>query len=91
VHESSYVDDGATIGERTKIWHFCHITSGASIGTDCSLGQNVFVARNVRIGNHVKIQNNVSVYEGATPRPTMRKRESSTVRASARTRRWSAA
>ncbi|HEX2122978.1 MAG TPA: acyltransferase [Thermoanaerobaculia bacterium] len=64
VHESSYVDDGATIGERTKIWHFCHITAGASIGTDCSLGQNVFVARNVRIGNHVKIQNNVSVYEG---------------------------
>jgi len=64
VHESSYVDDGARIGERTKVWHFCHITTGAEIGTDCSLGQNVFVARNVKIGNHVKIQNNVSVYEG---------------------------
>ena len=64
IHESAYVDDGATIGERSKVWHFCHITSGASIGTDCSLGQNVFVARGVTIGNHVKIQNNVSVYEG---------------------------
>jgi UDP-2-acetamido-3-amino-2,3-dideoxy-glucuronate N-acetyltransferase len=64
VHESSYVDGGARIGERTKVWHFCHVTAGAEIGTDCSLGQNVFVARNVKIGNHVKIQNNVSVYEG---------------------------
>jgi UDP-2-acetamido-3-amino-2,3-dideoxy-glucuronate N-acetyltransferase len=64
IHESAYVDDGARIGERTKIWHFSHVTSGAVIGTDCSLGQNVFVARNVTIGNHVKIQNNVSLYEG---------------------------
>ena len=63
-HESAYIDDGATIGESTKIWHFCHIMSGAVIGEHCSLGQNVFVANRVRIGNHVKIQNNVSVYEG---------------------------
>ena len=64
IHESAYVDDGARIGERTKIWHFCHISPAATIGTDCSLGQNVFVARGVTIGNHVKIQNNVSIYEG---------------------------
>lgn len=64
IHESSYVDDGAIIGDDTKIWHFCHIQSGAVIGKACSLGQNVNVANNVRIGNHVKIQNNVSVYEG---------------------------
>ncbi|MBQ2550667.1 MAG: N-acetyltransferase, partial [Bacteroidales bacterium] len=35
VHESSYVDDGAKIGEGTKIWHFCHIQSGAVIGKNC--------------------------------------------------------
>lgn len=64
IHESSYVDDGVTIGNDTKIWHFCHIQSGAKIGKDCSLGQNVNVASNVIIGNKVKIQNNVSVYEG---------------------------
>jgi UDP-2-acetamido-3-amino-2,3-dideoxy-glucuronate N-acetyltransferase len=64
IHESAYVDNGAQIGEGTKVWHFCHISSGAVIGNDCSFGQNVFVARNVTIGNHVKIQNNVSVYEG---------------------------
>lgn len=64
VHESSYIDDGVEIGEGTKIWHFCHVQTGAKIGKHCSLGQNVNVANNVVIGNDVKIQNNVSVYEG---------------------------
>ena len=64
VHESSYVDDDVVIGDNTRIWHFCHIQSGASIGENCSLGQNVNIGNNVRIGNNVKIQNNVSVYEG---------------------------
>ena len=64
IHESSYVDDDVHIGEGTKIWHFCHIQSGASIGEKCSLGQNVNISNNVKIGNGVKIQNNVSVYDG---------------------------
>lgn len=64
VHESSYVDDGATIGAGTKIWHFCHIQTGAQIGERCSLGQNVNVANNVVVGDRCKIQNNVSLYEG---------------------------
>lgn len=64
VHESSYVDENVQIGEGTKIWHFCHIQSGARIGKHCSLGQNVNVAGNVNIGDDVKIQNNVSIYEG---------------------------
>lgn len=64
VHESSYVDDNVVIGEETKIWHFCHIQSGAVIGERCSLGQNVNISNNVHIGSEVKIQNNVSLYEG---------------------------
>ena len=64
VHESSYLDEGAIIGEGAKIWHFCHIQSGGEVGCNCSLGQNVNVGPNVRIGNGVRIQNNVSVYEG---------------------------
>lgn len=64
VHESSYIDENVSIGEGTKIWHFCHIHKGAQIGEKCSLGQNVNVSNNVKIGNGVKIQNNVSVYEG---------------------------
>lgn len=63
-HESSYIDENVQVGRETKIWHFCHIQSGAKIGERCSLGQNVNVSNNVQIGNDVKIQNNVSVYEG---------------------------
>ena len=64
IHPSSYVDDNVTIGENTKIWHFCHVQAHAKIGNNCSLGQNVNVSNNVVIGNGVKIQNNVSIYEG---------------------------
>jgi UDP-2-acetamido-3-amino-2,3-dideoxy-glucuronate N-acetyltransferase len=64
VHESSYVDDGASIGKGTKIWHFCHVMPGAVIGERCSLGQNVVVMPGTTIGDNVKIQNNVSIYEG---------------------------
>ena len=64
IHESAYVDDGARVGEGTRIWHFCHVMPGAVIGERCSLGQNVVVMNGVVIGNNAKIQNNVSIYEG---------------------------
>ncbi len=64
VHESAYVDQGATVGAGTKIWHFCHVMPGAVIGCRSSLGQNVVVMGGTKIGDNVKIQNNVSVYEG---------------------------
>jgi UDP-2-acetamido-3-amino-2,3-dideoxy-glucuronate N-acetyltransferase len=62
-HETAIIDDGATIGNNSKIWHFSHIMQ-AVIGEGCNLGQNVFVANNVIVGNNVKVQNNVSLYEG---------------------------
>jgi UDP-2-acetamido-3-amino-2,3-dideoxy-glucuronate N-acetyltransferase len=65
VHPSSIVDDGAIVGEGTKIWHFCHVSPGARIGARCSFGQNVYVG-NVTIGSNVKVQNNVSIYDGVT-------------------------
>jgi UDP-2-acetamido-3-amino-2,3-dideoxy-glucuronate N-acetyltransferase len=64
VHESAYVDEGATIGAGTKVWHFCHVLGGAVIGERCSFGQNVVVMNGTRVGNNVKVQNNVSIYEG---------------------------
>ncbi len=64
IHGSSYVDEGATVGQGTKIWHFSHVLSGAVIGRNCNLGQNVCISGDVRIGDNVKIQNNVSVYDG---------------------------
>ncbi|WP_319951526.1 acyltransferase [Sphingomonas caeni] len=66
IHESSYVDSPAKIGEGTKIWHFCHVLPGTEIGRNCSLGQNVMAGPDVMIGDNCKIQNNVSIYAGVT-------------------------
>lgn len=63
-HETAIVDNGATIGEGTKIWHYSHICSGAIIGKNCSFGQNVYVAPGVIIGDNVRVQNGVSIYTG---------------------------
>ena len=63
VHESAIVDDGAQIGDGSRVWHFVHVCSGAKIGQQVSLGQNVFVGNKVTIGDKCKIQNNVSVYD----------------------------
>ena len=66
IHSSAIVDDGATIGEGSRVWHFVHVCSGAQIGQGVSLGQNVFVGSKVVIGDRCKIQNNVSVYDNVT-------------------------
>lgn len=65
-HETAIVDEGAQIGEGTRVWHWVHVCGKAVIGSKCSLGQNVFVGNAVVIGNNVKIQNNVSVYDNVT-------------------------
>ncbi len=63
VHPSAIVDEGAQIGESSRVWHFAHVCGGARIGNNVSLGQNVFVGNKVTIGDNCKIQNNVSVYD----------------------------
>jgi UDP-2-acetamido-3-amino-2,3-dideoxy-glucuronate N-acetyltransferase len=65
-HPSAIVDEGAQIGDGTRIWHWVHVSSKARIGQGCSLGQGVYVGNDVSIGNNVKIQNNVSVYDAVT-------------------------
>lgn len=66
VHPTAIVDDGAQIGEGSRVWHWVHVCGGAKIGKDVSLGQNVFVGNKVTIGDYCKIQNNVSVYDNVT-------------------------
>jgi UDP-2-acetamido-3-amino-2,3-dideoxy-glucuronate N-acetyltransferase len=66
IHPSAIVDEGAQIGEGTRIWHFVHICAGAVVGKGCSLGQNVYVGNRVSIGDNVKVQNNVSIYDDVT-------------------------
>ena len=63
-HPSAIIDDGSTIGEGVKIWHFSHIMPDCSIGANCNIGQNVVISSGVVLGKNVKIQNNVSIYEG---------------------------
>lgn len=64
IHPTAVVDEGASIGEGTKIWHFCHVMAGARIGAGVSLGQNCFVAGKAVIGDGCRIQNNVSIFAG---------------------------
>lgn len=66
IHPSAIVDQGAQIGDGSRIWHFSHVSAGARIGKSVSLGQNVFVGSKVVIGDHCKIQNNVSIYDNVT-------------------------
>lgn len=63
IHPTAIVDDGAVLGEGTRVWHWVHVCGGARIGERCALGQNVYVGNDVVIGNNVRIQNNVSVYD----------------------------
>ena len=65
-HPTAIIDEPCTIGTGTKVWHFCHLMKGCTIGEDCVLGQNVFVAGTVKLGNKVKVQNNVSIYDGVS-------------------------
>lgn len=64
VHPTSIIDENVSIGDGSKIWHFCHILSGSVIGRNCSFGQNCMIGKNVIIGDNLKAQNNISIYEG---------------------------
>ncbi len=66
IHPSAIVDEGAQIGDGSRVWHFVHVCGGAKIGQGVSLGQNVFVGNHVTIGDRCKVQNNVSVYDNVT-------------------------
>jgi len=63
IHPSAIVDEGAQIGEGSRVWHFVHVCGGARIGKNVSMGQGVFIGNKVTIGDNCKIQNNVSVYD----------------------------
>lgn len=63
-HESAIIDEGCSIGNDVKIWHFSHIMPNCTIGDKCNIGQNVVVSPEVILGKNVKIQNNVSIYTG---------------------------
>jgi len=63
-HDTAVIDDGCSIGEGTKIWHFSHVMPDCIIGEKCNIGQNVVISPSVVLGKNVKVQNNVSIYSG---------------------------
>ena len=65
-HPTAIIDEGCTIGEGTKIWHFSHIMPNCQLGENCNIGQNVVISPEVVLGKNVKVQNNVSIYTGVT-------------------------
>jgi len=66
IHPSAIVDEGAKLGDNTKVWHFCHVEGTAVVGSGCSIGQNAYIGQRTVIGDGCKLQNNVSIYEGVT-------------------------
>ena len=63
-HPTAIIDDGAEVGEGTRIWHWCHIMKGARVGKNCNIGVNAFIEGGVVLGNNVKVKNNVALYTG---------------------------
>lgn len=66
IHPTAVIDDGALIGEGTRIWHHCHIMKDVKVGKNCNIGENVYLETGVSLGNNVKVKNNVAIYSGVT-------------------------
>lgn len=65
IHPLAIVDEGAEVGENTRVWAGAHIMSGAWVGQDCNIGENCFIEGGVTVGDHVTLKNNVALYDGA--------------------------
>ena len=64
VQDTAIIDEGAEIGEGTRVWHWCHIMKDVKIGKNCNVGENAFIESGVTLGNNVKVKNNVAIYTG---------------------------
>lgn len=62
---SADVDERATIGEGTSVWHLAQVREDAVVGPDCTLGRGAYVGPGVVIGAGCKLQNHALVYEPA--------------------------
>jgi acetyltransferase-like isoleucine patch superfamily enzyme len=66
VHPTAIVEEGASIGAGTRVWHRSHVRAGSRIGDGCTIGFSVYIDDGAVVGNRCKIQNHVSVYRGVT-------------------------
>ena len=65
IESSADVDDQATLGVGTTVWHLAQIREGARLGHGCIVGRGAYVGPGVIIGDNVKLQNYALVYEPA--------------------------
>jgi UDP-2-acetamido-3-amino-2,3-dideoxy-glucuronate N-acetyltransferase len=66
IHPTAVVEDGASIGAGSRVWHHAHVRGGATIGTECVVGKSAYIGAAVAVGNRCKIQNNAMLFEGST-------------------------
>ncbi len=64
VHKKALIEDGATIGQNTRVWAFTHILPKALIGCDCNICDHVFIENDVQIGDRVTIKSGVQLWDG---------------------------
>jgi UDP-2-acetamido-3-amino-2,3-dideoxy-glucuronate N-acetyltransferase len=66
VQQTADVDERATLGPGTTVWHLAQIRENARLGSGCIVGRGAYVGPGVIIGSNVKLQNYALVYEPAT-------------------------
>lgn len=62
---SADIDETATIGPDTRVWHLVQIRENAEVGAECSIGRGTYIGAGVQIGNRCKIQNGALIAEPA--------------------------
>jgi acetyltransferase-like isoleucine patch superfamily enzyme len=65
IADTADVDERATIGAGTSVWHLAQVREDAVVGANCNVGRGVYIGPGVRIGDNVKLQNYALVYEPA--------------------------
>jgi UDP-2-acetamido-3-amino-2,3-dideoxy-glucuronate N-acetyltransferase len=65
IHPTADVDERATLGAGTTVWHLAQIRENARLGRECIVGRGAYVGPGVIISDNVKLQNYALVYEPA--------------------------
>ncbi|GAA4721756.1 Hexapeptide repeat of succinyl-transferase [Promicromonospora umidemergens] len=65
VEASADVDERATIGGGTAVWHLAQVREDAVVGAGCIVGRGAYVGPGVLLGDGCKLQNYALVYEPA--------------------------
>lgn len=65
IDPSADVDERASVGAGTLVWHLAQVREGARVGRDCIIGRGAYLGPGVQVGDRCKIQNHALVYEPA--------------------------